>query len=133
VVSGTGGEVEPVELPRMALLLVVQERGLGTPEVFAELDRLRPSAPQPDSLPLRGLAGARLDQLAAALHNDLEPAALSLRPELGEVLGALRHAGALAARVTGSGPTAFGVFPDRAAAEIASARIPGSIVTELRA
>jgi len=129
VVSGTGGVVEPVELPPMSLVLVPQERGLATADVFAELDRLRPAAPAPDPRPLRDLARQPLEQVAAALHNDLEPAALSLRPELGEVLGSLRDTGALGARITGSGPTAFGVYPDGPAAEAAAARIAGSIVT----
>ena len=132
VVSGTGGEVEPVGLPPMVLVLVVQERGLATADIYAELDRLRPDAPAPDQRPLRDLAAKPLEQLAAALHNDLEPAALSLRAELGDVLGSLRDTGALGARITGSGPTAFGVYSDRPAAEAAAARIPGSIVAEIR-
>lgn len=132
VVSGTGGEVEPVLLPPMALVLVVAERGLGTADVYAELDRLRPVAPAPDPRPLRDLTGKPVEELAAASHNDLEPAALSLRPELGEVLDSLHDTGALGARITGSGPTAFGVYPDRPAAEAAAERIPGSMVTEVR-
>ncbi|WP_205739679.1 4-(cytidine 5'-diphospho)-2-C-methyl-D-erythritol kinase [Georgenia sp. SYP-B2076] len=43
--------------------------------------------------------------LARHLHNDLEEAALELRPELGDVLAAADRAGALAALVSGSGPT----------------------------
>ena len=133
IVSGTGGQVEPVQLPRMALVLVTQDQGLGTAEVYAELDRQRPAAPAPDPRPLGDLAGRPVEQLAAALHNDLEPAALSLRPELENALESLRHTGALGARISGSGPTAFGIYPDRPAAEAAAARIPGSIVTEVRA
>ena len=62
------------------------------------------------------------------MENDLEAAALSLRPELGQALAALRGAGALGSRITGSGPTAFGVFHDRESAHAAAARIPGAIV-----
>jgi 4-diphosphocytidyl-2-C-methyl-D-erythritol kinase len=51
------------------------------------------------------------------LVNDLEPAALSLRPEVGVALGALRDVGAAASLVTGSGPTAFGLFADRGGAD----------------
>ena len=43
--------------------------------------------------------------LAAALANDMQPAALELRPELGETLRAGQAAGALAAMISGSGPT----------------------------
>ena len=44
------------------------------------------------------------------LENDLEGAAVSLRPALDTRMDALREAGAMTARVTGSGPTVFGVF-----------------------
>jgi 4-diphosphocytidyl-2-C-methyl-D-erythritol kinase len=67
------------------------------------------------------------------LINDLEPAAISLRPEVGGVLEALREAGAAHAMVTGSGPTAFGLFPSRgdaaAAAESLRARFPLVLAT----
>lgn len=151
VVAGVGERVEPVDLPAMALVLVPQEEGLSTPAVYRELDRLRAGDPAAraagpdaggattvtearglDPEPLRALASGSLADLAAGLANDLEPAALSLRPELAEPLAALRSAGALAARVTGSGPTAFGVFADRAAAERAAAALPRAIVTGTR-
>ncbi|MFT4305602.1 MAG: 4-(cytidine 5'-diphospho)-2-C-methyl-D-erythritol kinase, partial [Microbacterium sp.] len=43
--------------------------------------------------------------LADAAHNDLQVAALALRPELAEVLDAGERAGALVGLVSGSGPT----------------------------
>ncbi len=61
------------------------------------------------------------------LANDLQPAVLRLRPELGESLALLEREGALGAAVTGSGPTVFGVFESRAPAEAAADRIPGAI------
>ena len=42
---------------------------------------------------------------ARALHNDLQPAALDLRPELGDLIAAGEDAGALRGLVSGSGPT----------------------------
>ena len=56
--------------------------------------------------------------------NDLQEAALSLRPEIGEALGALGEAGAEAALVTGSGPTAVGIFEDIVAADRAAGELP---------
>jgi 4-diphosphocytidyl-2C-methyl-D-erythritol kinase len=41
-------------------------------------------------------------------------------------------AGALGAAVSGSGPTCFGLFRDRAVAERAAEQLPGALVTELR-
>ena len=65
--------------------------------------------------------------------NDLEPAALSLRPGIADALDAVRGAGAVHAMVSGSGPTVFGLFtaPDGlsradAAAHALADRYPGA-------
>jgi 4-diphosphocytidyl-2-C-methyl-D-erythritol kinase len=140
IVSGVGERVERVHLPPMTLVLLPQGEGLSTAAVYGELDRIGGHARDLDPAPLRALAAGTAASLAAGLANDLQPAALALRAELAEPIAALRAAGALAAQVTGSGPTAFGLFADRAAAERAAARIdtdrsgqPPAIVTELLA
>jgi 4-diphosphocytidyl-2-C-methyl-D-erythritol kinase len=134
VVGGSGERVEPVELAPMGLVLIPDDTGLSTGEVYGELDRLRAmgDAPVPAGLdpgPLRRLAGSPPAALATRLENDLQLPALFLRPELGGRLDALRDAGALGALVSGSGPTAYGVFEDRAAAQRAAASMPGAIAT----
>ena len=127
LVQGMGEQVEPVELPPLAVALVPQERGLSSAAVYAELDRLSGYRDRLDSDSLRTLVAGPSDALAGALENDLQPAVLSLRPELDDVLAALTAAGAPAAAVSGSGPTCFALFPDQAAAE----RVPGALVTAL--
>jgi 4-diphosphocytidyl-2-C-methyl-D-erythritol kinase len=124
--------VEPLDLPDMTLVLVPAAKGLSTAAVYAQADLLPSTRPQLDPDALRTLARAPLAALARGLENDLEPAALSLRPELTATLTALREAGALAARVTGSGPTAFGVFESEPAARAAAALLSDAIVTPLR-
>ena len=125
----------------MTLVLVPQDEGLSTAAVYGELDRLRDDAAGSPSLavgpadggpsdrlasdPLRRLAASSIEEVGAGLANDLQPAALSLRPELAAPIAALRDAGALAAQVSGSGPTTFGLFADRLAAERAAATIDG--------
>jgi 4-diphosphocytidyl-2-C-methyl-D-erythritol kinase len=131
IVSGVGERVERVDLPSMTLVLVPQDDGLSTAAVYAELDRLGGHAHDLDPASLRSLARGSAAELARALANDLQPAALSLRPELAEPIAGLRDAGALGAQVSGSGPTAFGAFADRAAADRAAAGVPGAIVTGL--
>ena len=99
-----------------AVVLLPGRRGLGTAEVFAEADRLGlgRDGEELDELAarLRSAAGAGASPLAypELLVNDLEPAARSLRPDIGDALDALRAAGAPLALLTGSGPTAFGLF-----------------------
>ena len=133
LVTGTGELVEPLELTQMGLVLLPRREGLSTAAVYAELDRLRAGGelhPRGalDPEPLRRLASGSVAEIAAGLENDLEAAALSLRPELEGHLAELRQAGALAARISGSGPTAFGVFGDRDSAGSAARSIPRAIL-----
>jgi 4-diphosphocytidyl-2-C-methyl-D-erythritol kinase len=133
LVTGAGEHVEPLPLPPLAVVLVPQREGLSTADVYREADRIRSTRARLDPDRLRALAAAPLPELAAALENDLEPAALSLRPDLASALTALTEAGALAARITGSGPTAFGVFATRADAERAVAGLSSeALVTATR-
>jgi len=138
VVSGTGERIDPVTLAPMGLVLVTDPGGLSTGAVYAELDRLRAEgeAPTPAGLdpgPLKRLAGSSPSQLATRLENDLQLAALWLRPDLGARLDALRAAGAHGVLVSGSGPTVFGVFDDRGSAEAAAAGIPGALAAGVAA
>jgi 4-diphosphocytidyl-2-C-methyl-D-erythritol kinase len=100
---------------------VPQDFGLSTPEVYREADRL--GLPRDASDLAHQLSAVRAGG-TPDLVNDLEPAALSLRPEIGQALEALRDAGAEHAMVSGSGPTVFGLFfgadaPARAASAAA--------------
>ncbi|MBV2156813.1 4-(cytidine 5'-diphospho)-2-C-methyl-D-erythritol kinase [Kitasatospora sp. SUK 42] len=99
-------------------VFAVAEDGLSTPEVFREHDRLQelrevpPPAGEQEraatvAAVVRALRGGDARALAriAERGNDLQPAALSLRPELRRTLRLGRQAGALAALLSGSGPT----------------------------
>jgi 4-diphosphocytidyl-2-C-methyl-D-erythritol kinase len=132
LVTGAGEQVEPLELPAMALVLVPQHEGLSTVEVYRQADRMGAPRAALDAEAVRMLASAPLEELAAALENDLQPAALALLPELEQPLEQLRRAGALAALMTGSGPTVFGVFREGDAAERAARAVPGALVSKVR-
>jgi 4-diphosphocytidyl-2-C-methyl-D-erythritol kinase len=130
LVRGAGERVERLPEPAPhAVVLLPGGGGLSTAEVFAEADRLGlgRSAAELDELAarLREVAGAGASPLGYAelLANDLEPAARSLRPEIGAALDALREAGAPLALLTGSGPTAVGLFPALAGARSAATQI----------
>jgi 4-diphosphocytidyl-2-C-methyl-D-erythritol kinase len=131
LVTGAGEAIEPLpEAGEFGLVLIPDEEGLDTGTVYREADRLG-----------LGGAAAELDQIAAELRervadgvsplqyaellvNDLEQAAISLRPEIAEALAALEEVGARRALVTGSGPTAFGLFEDIVAADQAARALP---------
>jgi 4-diphosphocytidyl-2-C-methyl-D-erythritol kinase len=100
--------------------------GLSTPDVYAACDRLRDAAPvAPPELSTGLMAALRSGDPAAVglqLSNDLQPAAVSLRPDLRRALAAGEESGALGAIVSGSGPTcAFLAADARQAGELAVA------------
>lgn len=107
-------------------VFALAEAGLRTPAVFAEYDRLGLA---PAAQPLTSLVAALADDdqaaVGAALANDLQPAALSLRPELAETLatGAARD-GVLGAVLAGSGPTCAFLCASAGAADEVAASLP---------
>ena len=97
--------------------------GLSTPAVFSRFDELAAASSgggaAPADVPEEMTAALRAGNaraLAAALHNDLQGAAVSLRPELAEVIGIAEASGALRAIVSGSGPTVAALVPDATSA-----------------
>jgi 4-diphosphocytidyl-2-C-methyl-D-erythritol kinase len=130
LVRGAGELVEPLPEPaEHAAVLLPGGGGLSTAAVFAEADRLGlgrdPGELDLLAARLREAAGAGASPLdySDLLVNDLEPAAISLRPDVAEALAALREAGAPKAILSGSGPTAVGLFRDLGAAQAAAARL----------
>jgi 4-diphosphocytidyl-2-C-methyl-D-erythritol kinase len=131
LVAGAGERVAGLPEPgEFALVLIPGEGGLATRDVYAEADRLGvardPAELDEVETRLRAAAasGASPLEYAELLVNDLERAALSLRPEISEALDALEEVGAVRALLTGSGPTAFGLFEDIARADAAAAALP---------
>jgi 4-diphosphocytidyl-2-C-methyl-D-erythritol kinase len=119
--TGRGELVSPVLAPGHAWHWVVAfaDSGLSTPDVYRELDRLRgvdgaPASIGPPDAILAALRQRDAAVLAKVLANDLEPAALSLRPQLRRTLDAGLAAGALAGLVSGSGPTCVFLCRDAA-------------------
>lgn len=117
---GVGEEITPIPLPDLHLVLVNPRVETPTPPVFAALDR-RDNPPLP-GLPARPDAAALTDWLSAT-RNDLQPAALRLRPVIADCLAALTAQGARLARMSGSGATCFGIFADASAAQGAAVAI----------
>ncbi|HUR74841.1 MAG TPA: 4-(cytidine 5'-diphospho)-2-C-methyl-D-erythritol kinase [Sporichthya sp.] len=92
-------------------VFAVAVEGLSTPAVYAECDRLRAAsgaavaATAADEALMTALRSGDAKALGAALSNDLQEAAVSLRPALAQTLDAATELGALGAIVSGSGPT----------------------------
>lgn len=130
--TGAGEELRRVPgVAPYAVVVVPDAGGLSTPDVFREADRL--GLPR-DAASLADRHRAVLDALPdlpdELCVNELEPAALSLRPDLADRLDALRAAGADVALVSGSGPTTLGLFRDEDAARAAAGRFDRAVVAQ---
>jgi 4-diphosphocytidyl-2-C-methyl-D-erythritol kinase len=128
LVRGIGERCEPLAagFSGHALLLANPGAALATARVFEGFDA-EPAPPRPGEL-AACLARARSTPgdpaaLAALLANDLEPVAARLCPAVGELVRDLVAQGALAAALSGSGATVFGVYPGAREAEAARARL----------
>jgi 4-diphosphocytidyl-2-C-methyl-D-erythritol kinase len=107
-------------------VITPSSEGLSTPEVYRKLDILRVEAgvdvlkieqPEVPEELVAALISGNAREVADYMHNDLEIAALALRPELAKTIEAGRKAGALKSMVSGSGPTIAHLALDRVHAE----------------
>lgn len=111
--TGRGDQLSPaLAKGRFDWVVVPSKAGLSTPEVYAHLDELRARpdiaaarVPAVDPTVLQALRAGDPVALAEHTRNDLQIAALSMRPQLREVLELGEESGALAGLVSGSGPT----------------------------
>lgn len=128
--TGRGDQLSPaLAKGRFDWVMVPADGGLSTPRVYAQLDTLR-AGPSPDIAPpsrtpgvdpgvLHALRAGDARVLAEHARNDLQVAALSLRPDLRDVLELGEESGALVGMVSGSGPTlAFLAASPEAALEL---------------
>lgn len=123
---GTGRGERLVAAPvsaRLHWVFALADGGLSAGRVYAECDRLRAASGERPELSgaaddmLAALAAGDVKAVGVAMVNDLQPAALSLMPELARTLDAGRDLGALGAVVSGSGPTCAFLTADAAEAE----------------
>lgn len=117
--TGAGDVIQALDpLAPHAFAIVPQAFGLSTADVYREADRLGLPRDASD-------LAVRVRQISAgsplAHVNDLEPASVSLRPQIGAALDAVRDTGADHAMLSGSGPTVFGLYQGEDAAQRAEA------------
>jgi 4-diphosphocytidyl-2-C-methyl-D-erythritol kinase len=128
--TGRGDRLTPVlGAGSYSWVLALADGGLSTPQVYAELDRLRETGPvtlvSDAAEVLSALRQGSPEQLGQVLSNDLQPAALALKPELRRLLEAGDELGALGGVVSGSGPTVAFLARDDAHATALAAALAG--------
>jgi len=124
LMSGIGDILSaPIELPRLAAVLVNPRVAVPTKGVFEKLaaPRVLRAAAMSEDYPPTDRAG--VIKYLADRGNDLEAPAIALQPVVADVLDALRQlSGCRLARMSGSGATCFALF-DSAKAAAAAARM----------
>jgi 4-diphosphocytidyl-2-C-methyl-D-erythritol kinase len=109
---------DPLDLPRLFALLVNPGVAVATADVFAALAAPPAGQTAPAAQPLG--PAALLAEIASG-RNDLEAPAIELEPAIADVLAVLRKLpGCRLARMSGSGPTCFGLFDSSRAASAAA-------------
>jgi 4-diphosphocytidyl-2-C-methyl-D-erythritol kinase len=126
---GRGERLDPLPAPAtLHWVFALADFGISSGAAYRELDRMRadghapPPIGPPDAL-RAALRDGDVRPIAAALHNELQPACLRLAPGLRETLDAGLRLSALAAVVSGSGPTCAFLCADADAADTLAAEL----------
>jgi len=120
--TGRGDLIEPLKAAPGPYYwtFALQDEGLSTAAVFkpfAAPVQPPPAADMPPEQLLAALEAGDVAEVSRHIRNDLQATAIDLRPELGQLIDLAKKAGALAAMVSGSGPTVAALSSSRAAAE----------------
>ena len=120
--TGRGDLIEPLKAAPGPYYwtFALQDEGLSTAAVFKHFDATVQAPPMADMPPgqlLAALEAGDVAEVSRHIRNDLQATAIDLRPELGQLIDLAKKAGALAAMVSGSGPTVAALSSSRAVAE----------------
>lgn len=120
--TGRGDLIEPLKAAPGPYYwtFALQDEGLSTAAVFKHFDatvQAPLAADMPPEQLLAALEAGDVAEVSRHIRNDLQATAIDLRPELGQLIDLAERAGALAAMVSGSGPTVAALSSSRAAAE----------------
>lgn len=123
LVEGDGSRVSALPaLPALPLLLVKPRFAISTAEAYRELDEARaqglvPARPEQGAENFADLLSADPKTWAKRFFNDFEPLARKRYPELDRLLGLLNQTSPLLHALSGSGPSVFALYEDKAARE----------------
>lgn len=120
--TGRGDLIEPLKATPGPYYwtFALQDEGLSTAAVFKHFDatvQAPPAADMPPEQLLAALEAGDVAEVSRHIRNDLQATAIDLRSELGQLIDLAKKAGALAAMVSGSGPTVAALSSSRAVAE----------------
>lgn len=122
--EGIGEQLSPLpNMPKCTVLLAKPPVNVSTKMVYEALDSEKiVEHPDIDGI-ITGLKNSDLKTVASSMGNVLEKVTIPLYPVIEEIKNEMKKAGALNAMMSGSGPTVFGLFENRAAAKAAQKMI----------
>ena len=128
--EGIGEELKVLpQMPRCTVLIAKPPVSVSTKVVYEALDAAEiTDHPDIDGI-IRGLEAGDLRQIADSMGNVLESVTIPMHPVIREIKQEMLDAGALGAMMSGSGPTVFGLFENRADAREAQKRIREKALT----
>lgn len=118
LMAGIGEQIQPLTaFPQLNIVIVNNGTAIATPRVFSALaNKFNPALKNP---PKSSSLNEVIDYLKTT-RNDLDKAAQTIEPELGQILTELCQTGAAFSRMSGSGATCFGIYETFEAANRAS-------------
>lgn len=129
--TGRGARVERVSVARTWWVVLPLGFTVASADAYAWWDEGEGTGPDPDSV-LGALRAGMIEAAAPLLYNDLEGPVARRHPEVAEGKERLLEAGALAALMSGSGPTVVGLCRDGRHAEEVAERVGGIAASSVR-
>lgn len=122
--EGIGEELTPLPAPKEAILLIAKpEFGVSTKYVYEHIDKEGVEKhPDVDGM-IEALKDGSLDGICSRLGNVLEAVTEKEHPQIKQIKDIMNISGAKGSLMSGSGPTVFGIFEHREAAEMAFSAI----------
>lgn len=129
IATGVGEQITKIKkMPKLPLLIVTPNIKVATKWVFEKFE------PSNDNEPKNVIFDAELPVHYATkksvikyLNNDLESVTVQAYPVVQDIKVALLKTGALACQMTGSGPSVFGIYANKEAAEAACVKMQSAI------
>ena len=128
--EGIGEELTVLpDMPKCTVLIAKPPVSVSTRVVYEALDAGEiVDHPDIDGI-IEGLKAGNLKKIASSMGNVLEGVTIPMHPVIEQIKEEMKAAGALNAMMSGSGPTVFGLFENRAAARDAQRRIREKALT----
>lgn len=103
-------------MPDCSILIAKPPMSVSTRLVYQSLDALREPPHPPVDAQIRDLEAQDLRALVMHMGNVLEHVTVPMHPQIEQIKEMMRAQGALAAMMSGSGPTVFGIFTEESKA-----------------